>query len=146
MAEYTLQLTRTASATLGVGAYQCTATLRRTRLHGFTLGSHATPADNAFRWLIERVSTAVTGDSVTPQKCDPADGDAAFDAAENLTANGTTGSDLRNVPLNQRVTFRWEAPPFKGFYTPATDNNGIIFQTPTSTAVAVYADLDIEEL
>jgi hypothetical protein len=141
MARYAAGLARTASLSLGVGAvYAPTSGMRRIRIYQVILGSEATPADAAFLWRLQRVSTtAPTGVAVTPAPLDPADPACVSLAAEALTANGTVGVTLVALPLNQRATAIWTPPPGGELVAPATASNGFVVQTPTAGLVAVRA-------
>lgn len=142
MAAYVAEMNRTASTTLSVGLVNADATRpRRGKFYDLVFGSEATPADNAFKWMLQRFTAAGTSTSVTPSPLDPADAATESDAGENSTIEPTytAGLILLSVGLNQRATFRWVASPGGELTYPATASNGIGIQTPTSSAVAVTA-------
>ena len=142
MANYAVEMNRTASATLSVGNVIADATRpRRGKFYDLVFGSEASPADNPFLWQVQRCTTAGTATSVTPQALDPADAATESDAGENHTIDPTitAGAILLSVALNQRATFRWVAQPGCEVIYPATASNGLAVRTPTSSAVAITA-------
>lgn len=149
MANYSVLMQRTASATASVGSINAAASApKRLQIYDVLVGSEAAPADNAFLWQFQRCTTAGTSTAVTPQALDSADAAALSTAGKNHSAEPTytAGAILLNVPLNQRATFRWVAAPGSELRVPATASNGIGIQTPTMTAVAVSAQALITEL
>lgn len=148
MANFAVDMHRTASATLSVGSITADATRpRRIKWYEFNVGSEATPADNPFLWVFQRCTTAGTATAVVPQPLDPADAATEQDAAENYTIEPTYTAVqfMMQLPLNQRATFRWVAAPNGEWVTPATASNGIGVQTPTAGLVAVSATIYVQE-
>ena len=147
MAKYSIQLTRTANAAASLGTFSSSATVRRVKLYEATVGSPASPADNVFQFIFQRSTAPGTNTAVTPQPLDLADAAALTAAGTNNTVEPTYTANavLLTIPLNQRATFRWVAPPYGELVTPATNNAGLGIQTPTATAVTINADLKIEE-
>lgn len=148
MAKYATQLNRTASATASLGTFGADATRpRRGKLYDAILGSEAAPADNAFLYIFQRCTALGTSTAVTPQQLDPADAATEADAGENHTVEPTYTANavLLALPLNQRATFRWVAPPEGALVYPATASNGIGVQTPTSSAVAITSTIYVDE-
>ena len=142
MAAYVVQLNRTASTTLSLGTVTADSTRpRRGKWYDLVFGSEATPADNAFQYIVQRCTAAGTSSAVTPSPLDPADAATEADSGENHTIEPTytAGLVLLAVGLNQRATFRWVASPGGELVYPATAANGIGIQTPTSSAVAITA-------
>lgn len=134
MAAYSVEMNRTASATLSVGNIIADATRpRRGKIFDLTFGSEATPADVANLWQIQRCTTAGTSTAVTPQALDPADAATESDAGENHTIDPTLTANaiLLSEAVNQRATFRWQAVPGKELVYPATASNGLAVRTPT---------------
>lgn len=146
MPNYAVQMKRTASTTLSVGSLIAAAT-RRLKLYDLLVGSEATPADNPFSWLVRRCTTVGTATAVTPQALDPADPASISTANENYTVEPTitANSEVLDIPLNQRATFRWVASPEGEIVVPATANNGLVLSTPTSSAVVVSATAHFRE-
>ena len=148
MAAYVVQLNRTASTTLSLGTVTADATRpRRGKWYDLIFGSEATPADNAFQYIVQRCTAAGTSSAVTPSPLDPADAATEADSGENHTIEPTytAGLVLLAVGLNQRATFRWVASPGCELVYPATASNGIGIQTPTSSAVAITGTVQFVE-
>lgn len=148
MAKYSVKLSRTASTSASVGTVTADGTRpRRGKFYDIILGSEASPADNAFRYVLQRCTAAGTSTAVTPQPLDPADAATEMDAGENHTIEPTYTSNalLLVVSVNQRATFRWVAAPGGELVFPATAANGIGVQTPTASAVAISTHLHVDE-
>lgn len=148
MPSYAVELNRTASTTLSVGALVADATApRRAKIFRLVCGSEAAPADASFLWQLQRCTTAGTGTAVTPQAIDPADPAAINDAYENHTVDPTLTANaiLLSVPLHQRATFHFYAVPGREIVIPGTASNGVAVRTPTANAVVVTATLHYEE-
>ena len=148
MANYAVDMLRTASTTASVGTVTADATRpRRFKLYDWIFGSEASPADNPFRWLIQRCTAAGTSTGVVPQPLDPADVATEMDAGENHTIEPTytAAALLLNIPLNQRATFRWVAAPGGEIVCPGTASNGIGLSTPVGSAVIITSQMHIAE-
>lgn len=148
MAKLAVPLQRTASTTASLGSITADATRpRRYRLYDLILGSEASPADAAFLYRVRRCTTAGTLTSVTPKNLDPADATTELDAGQNHTVEPTytASSELLEVALNQRATFRWVASPGGELVCPATASNGMGIETPTSSAVVITATVYVDE-
>jgi hypothetical protein len=148
VANYSIELRRTASTTASVGTVTADATRpRRGKLYYLSAGSEATPADNAFLWRVRRVTAAGTSTAVTPTAQDPADAATETDAGENHSVEPTytSNSEMIVLPLNQKATVQWQQPPGREIVWPATASNGLGIDTPTATAVAVAAMLYFTE-
>lgn len=148
MARYAVEMNRTASTTASLGTVGADATRpRRGKLYDVIFGSEASPADNAFRYIIQRCTALGTSTSVTPEPIDPADAATESDAGENHTIEPTYSANkiVLAIGLNQRATFRWVAAPGGELVYPATASNGFGIQTPTSSAVAITATVHYEE-
>lgn len=122
----------TASATLPLGNVLGTTAVR-TMIYDLTLGSDATPADNAASYKLQRCTTAGTwagagGAAITPQALDPGDPAAVTTANQGVASVGptlTASAFLLQWAQNQRATFRWVAAPGSELKIPATASNGI---------------------
>lgn len=149
MANLVVEMNRTASTTLSLGSWVADATRpRRLEIFDLIFGSEAAAADNPFRWVVQRCTTAGTLTSVTPTNLDPADAATESDAGENVTVEPTytAGLVLMSVPLNQRATFRWQAVRDDcRLTTPATASNGFGIQTPVSSAVLITGTVYVNE-
>lgn len=151
MASFAANMTRTASASLSVGALTAAASNpRRAKLYDYVFGSaEAAPADGNSLWQIQRCTTAGTaGSSVTPQFIDPGDTVAATTVcgqAHSADPTLTSNAILLSIGLNQRATFRWVPAPGKELTIPATASNGLAFRTPTAALVTCTAQTWFEE-
>lgn len=137
MANYAAKLQKTTtSITIGVGSIEAPASsMRRVRIYFASFGSAAAVADNAFLFELNRSTTAATGTAVTPLTLDPADAACVTLAKTNNTVQGTNTANAipLSIPLNQRATCEWYAPPGCEIVIPATASNGISFNTPTTS-------------
>ena len=108
----------------------------RARIYDIILGSSATPADNACLFALTRTTTAGTGASnPTPLALDP--GDVAALIGLNITnsAEGTmAATDVLEIGMNQRATFRWVAAPGSEVLTAATASNGAAVRLVSASA------------
>ena len=123
------------------------ATTRRGRITGILIGSSATPADNAAKFLLRRFTADGTGTGVTPLAVDPAESTAILTAKTNYSAEPTysTGS-LLEIALNQRATFQWFPTEEKEkLVVPATSGNGIGLQMVSGPTVAYNVTFVYEE-
>ena len=148
MAKYAVEMNRTASTTASLGTIGADATRpRRGKWYDIIFGSEASPADNAFRYIVQRCTALGTSTSVTPQALDPADAATESDAGENHTIEPTYTANaiLLAIGLNQRATFRWVAAPGGELVYPATASNGLGVQTPTASTVSITATVHYEE-
>lgn len=101
---------------------------RRARIYDFTVGSEATPADNALVHTAQRFTVAGTaGSAVTPQPLDPADPASITTAGENhsIEPTYTANALLWKIAANQRATYRWVAAPDGELIIPDSAANGI---------------------
>lgn len=124
------------------------ANMRRAKVYDISMGSGATPGDNAFVWVIQRCSTAGTGTTLTPNSLDPADTLASTIVATNLVTVDptlTAGAFVYADALNQRATFRWVAAPYSELIVPATASNGFMFGLSAASTTTFNAGLQYEE-
>lgn len=103
----------------------------RASIYDVVVGYGGTPADNALRFQAQRITTAGTSTAVTPAPLDSQDPAAVMAAGENHSAEPTytAATELIDISLNQRATFRWVAAPGGELVTPATASNGIGFRS-----------------
>lgn len=99
----------------------------RPSVYFLTVGSAATPADQAFNFQVQRFTAAGTSTAVTPQALDPADPAALAAGGTNHTAapTYTASSALLSFSLNQQNTYKYETLPEYGMKAPATAANGL---------------------
>jgi hypothetical protein len=148
MPRYSAILARTASTTASVGSLVADATrARRGKIFYFLCGCEAAPADNPFLWQLQRITAAGTSTAVTPASLDPGDIATEADPGQNHSVEPTYTANtiLLTIPLHQRNTFKWEAPPYGELVYPATASNGFGVKTPTATALAVTSQIHWEE-
>lgn len=114
----------------------------RTMLYDMTIGSDATPADQAAKYSWQRSTTVGTwagagGAAITPQALDPGDPAAVTTSNQGICSVGptlTASAFLLQVALNQRATYRWVAAPGSEIKIPATASNGIALMPLVATA------------
>src|SRR5436190_6417615 len=107
MGAYAVEMNRTASTSASLGTWVADATRpRRLKFYDFIFGSEASPADNAFAYVVQRTTTAGTLTGVTPKPLDFADAVTESDAGENVTIEPTytAGEVMLSISLNQRAT------------------------------------------
>lgn len=149
MAKYFVQLQRTASTSASVGVLTASnvTQLRRFSVYQAEVGSEATPADNAFLWQFQRITTAGTTTAVIPSPLDLADSACLTLAGQNATVEPTytAGLYVLTIPMNQRNTVLWTAYPGSEIKCAATNAAGIGIKTPTATAVNITCGVWFEE-
>lgn len=125
------------------------ASPRRAKIYDYTIGSGATPGDNAFVHIVQRCTTAGTGTALTPTALDSADTLASTIVVKDTTTVDptlTANAFLGRKALNQRATFRWVAAPYGEIIIPATASNGVILGLGTASTTDMDAECHYEEL
>ena len=121
----------------------------RTKIYDMTVGSDATPADNAAEYVLQRNTAAGTVTAVTPQALDPFTSAAVTTAGEahSVEPTYTANAILLQWAQNQRATYRWVAAPGGELIVAATAANGIGLQVIgiAGSAVNTNVTLHIEE-
>ena len=119
--------TLTTSATTALGVTSNTSTVQRNWVYELTFGNVGTPADQVSVIVVQRVTAPGSATAVTPTLMDLADRAAQAVAGENHTSEPTytSNTEVMEVPLNHRATFRWVAPPNGEIVCPATSGDGI---------------------
>jgi hypothetical protein len=81
-------------------------------------------------WRLQRSTTTGTTTAVVAAPLDPDDPAATTTAGQNATADPTytAATEIIDLPLNQRASYRWVAAPGGEIVVPATANNGLGFQ------------------
>ncbi len=114
----------------------------RGRIYDVTVGSAATPGDQAADFLINRFTAVGTeGSGLVPNNLDPAGPAGAYDSGLGVFSvepTYTAAKQLLAFQLNQRATFRWVAAPGSELIMAATQNNGAGIATVTSTSTQAY--------
>lgn len=121
---------------------------RRAKVHDLTMGCGASPADNAFIWMIQRCTTAGTGSALTPNSLDPADTLASTIVVKDTTTIDptlTASAFLYAEALNQRATMRWVAAPYSEIVIPATASNGIVVGLTSASTTSMDCGGHFEE-
>lgn len=149
MGNYTGKMQRTASASASLGSLSCPASgMDRIKVYEIFFGSEGAPADVANLLQIQRTTAAGTSTSVTTGQLDPGDSAAVSLVGENHTIEPTYTSNLVviDLPLNQKASVIWQAPPYGELVIPATASNGFGFRTPTAgSSVSITATVHWNE-
>lgn len=128
---------------------------KRLKLYDLTIGSVATPADQAAEHIIRRLTDenmTPGGTAVTPFPLDQDEGAADSTAVESPTGEPTFDATtpatrgMLMVPINQRATFRWVAAPGSEFICSAAEDQGFAhFISTTTSTFAVTTTMLYEE-
>lgn len=112
-----------ASLTAATGA----TTLRRAMIYDLMFGTDGTPADNAMVYKVDRQTTVGTGTAATPSPLDSQDAAALITATVNHTIEPTVtaATQLVEIAMNQRASYRWVAAPGGELVVPATNVAGL---------------------
>ena len=104
------------------------STVHRNIIYDITIANVGAPADLVTLHTIQRITAVGTaGSAVTPSLLDIADRASQSAVGENHSSEPTytSATELLEIPLNHRATFRWVAAPGGEIITPATNNAGI---------------------
>lgn len=125
-----------AGTNLTIGEVLAVGTTTRARIYDIIVGSDATPADVATKFRVIRGTVSGTaGTTFVPTALDPAD-PASLMSFKIGTFSGqtkTANSQMLEIALNQRATFRWVAVPDSELIIPATADNWIGLESISST-------------
>ncbi len=126
-----------AALTAATGA----TTLRRAWLYDILFGTDSTPADNVMSWKADRQTTLGTGTNAVSAPLDAADAAGLITCTLNYTIEPTVtaATQLLEVGVNQRASYRWVAAPGGELVVPATNVAGIGFRakSPAYTGTAL---------
>ena len=136
MARYTLgtghggtpqAMTTTYKTLVSVTAATGATTLRRGWIYDIMVGADGTPADNAMTFKVDRQTTASTGSAAVPSPIDAGDAACLLVATTNYTIEPTVtaATQLIELGMNQRASYRWVAAPGGELVVPATNVAGI---------------------
>lgn len=102
-------------------------TLRRAWIYDLLFGIDGTPADNVVVWKADRQTTTGTRTSVVPPPLDAGDAAALITCGANTTIEPTVtaATQLLEVAVNQRASYRWVSAPGGEIVVPATNVAGI---------------------
>lgn len=132
--------TNTASSTAPLFDLVGAATVRP-RVYEVISGSDATPANQAAKFAIQRITADFgTPVAVTPVKLDPGDPASLclFSTPGGTAPTVTANSTLLQWAHNQQATFRWVAQQDSELIIPATANNGVCLMPLVATSAANY--------
>ena len=120
-------MTTTYKTLLSLTAATGATTLRRGFVYDFMFGSDGTPADNALVYKLDRQTSVGTGSAAVPAPLDPGDAAGLLVGTTNNTIEPTVtaATQLVEVPVNQRASYRWVAAPGGELVIPATNVAGI---------------------
>jgi hypothetical protein len=125
------------------------ATTIRPAIYEVLIGSVATPADNAWEFILGRFTAAGTSTAFTPVALDPSDPAALAAAGFNHTVEPTYTANayLLRIAGNMRAAVRWIAAPGGELKMPATAANGIgcLSNAVGGSAVAMSFTIHWEE-
>jgi hypothetical protein len=132
----------------GIAASSGTQALRRGKVYDILVGTNGTPADNYMQWDVSRMTSSGAYTAGNCVSLDTADASAAALPKINYTTEPTvtSSSNLFNVGVNQRASYRWVAAPGGELVYPATDLNGIVVRalsggyTGTATATVHFEE------
>lgn len=112
-----------ASLTAATGA----TTLRRAWVYDVMVGADGTPADNALVYKVDRQTSVGTGTAAVGSPLD--DGDAAGLIVETVNntiePTVTSATQMFELAVNQRASYRWVAAPGGELVVPATNVAGL---------------------
>ena len=116
------------------------ATTIRPSVYFLVIGSAATPADQATKFALGRITAGGTSTPFTPIAHDPADPASLATCGYNHTAEPTYTASawLLWASLNQQNTFKWETLPQYGLKIAASATAGIGLKSSTATGTAVH--------
>ncbi|TXH51848.1 MAG: hypothetical protein E6Q97_17360 [Desulfurellales bacterium] len=115
---------------------------KRGRIYDIMVGSVATPADQAAKFLVGRTTANQTeGAGYVPNNLDPAGPAGEYDSGVGVYSvepTYTASKELLAFSVNQRATFRWVAAPGSELLMAATQNYGAGLKTKSSTSTQAY--------
>lgn len=115
--------------------------IQRASIYDLIVGSVASPADQACKFLLGRTTAVGTeGSGFVPNNLDPAGPAGACDTGIGHSAEPTytANKTLLLFSVNQRATFRWVAAPGGELLAAATQNNGIGAKSSSSTSTQAH--------
>jgi len=155
MANYSAQgsITTSSQAYLGIISVvnPSSGVASRMKLYDILIGSAATPADAFLQFDISRqTASSANGTTQTPgvNALDPSDSASLKQITTNYTTGAsaiTSSSQLWNIPINQRASYRWVAAPGSELVGPATASAGLALRVlgaaaagPTCNGVVMW--------
>ncbi len=120
----------------------------RGKVYDLVIGVEGTPADNVAQWIAQRMTGGGTSSSVVPAPLDFDAPAANLESGENYSTEPvlTSATELLDMPLNTRASFRWVASPGGEWSVPAVAQDGIaIIAIHGSATDAARATAHFEE-
>lgn len=139
MPNYSCTGTIATSSVLGVVGITAGNGPRRARIYDIIVGSDATPADNAVRYVADRAAASGTFTAQTLNPLDSADAAAVTGGGSNWSTNPALSTNLMDFVLNQRATFRWVAAPGGELVMPAVLGATIFIRNPAGNGTAAVS-------
>lgn len=139
--------TQNAAASVTIATIRSTTAIRP-RVFYITIGSAATPADQANNMHILRFTNDGGGTAFTPNALDEGDPAAAAAAVVDHTTEPTysANSQLLSISFNTRANFQWYANPGAELVAPATADNGLGLRFIVATGTQLHqATMHYEE-
>jgi hypothetical protein len=134
-------LTTTYKTLLDITAATGATTLRRAWIYDMMFGADGTAADNVVVYKADRQTSTGTRTAATPPPLDSGDAAALITVGVNTTIEGiiTAATQLVEIAVNQRASYRWVAAPGGELVVPATNVAGIGLRakSPAYTGTAV---------
>src|SRR3990167_2040688 len=111
------------SLTAATGA----TTLRRGWVYDILVGADGTPADNSITYKIDRQTTVGTGTATVGSPLDAGDAAGLLEETVNNTIEPTVtaATQMFELAVNQRASYRWVAAPGGELVVPATNVAGL---------------------
>jgi hypothetical protein len=123
-------MTTTYKTAISLTAATGATTLRRAYIYDAMFGADGTPADNVLTYKADRQTSVGTGTAATAAPIDAADAACLVTETVNHTVEPTVtaSTQLIEIPVNQRASYRWVASPGGELIVPAVDVTGIGFR------------------
>lgn len=120
-------MTTTYKTLMDLTAATGATTLRRAWIYDMMFGADGTPADNVLVYKADRQTSTGTRSTAVPPPLDTLDAAALIVAGVNTTIEGiiTSATQLLEIAVNQRASYRWVAAPGGELVVPATNVAGI---------------------
>ncbi len=116
-------------------------TLRRAWVYDVMFGADGTPADNSMTYKVDRQTDVGTGTAAAAAALDVPDAAALITETVNNTIEPTVtaSTQLIEIPVNQRASYRWVAAPGGELVVPATNVAGLgaRAKSPAYTGTAI---------
>lgn len=118
-------------------------TLRRAWVYDVMFGADGTPADNVLVYKIDRQTSTGTRTAIVPPPLDFGDAAALIvvGVATTIEPIVTATTQLIEIGVNQRASYRWVAAPGGELIVPATNVAGLGFRSksPAYTGTVTVA-------